>query len=176
MWESIHRTFRFCCSHLYSGLCLQVQHHPGFWNHAQQWKPEEFILSAHLQQVWPWKHEWCFNGPRLQVWWIYAESWSKRSWISTYSCWWKPLVLTKKFKYPNSKGKGGHLGCSEGFNYNLYKSSYGTDEAINSQGREQMHASLENLSKSMRLMNYQHFMLFLYVFFATTNLHNRGYK
>ena len=82
----------------------------------------------------------------------------------------------KKMKNPNSKGKGGHLGCSEGFNWNLYKSSYGVEEAVNSQGREQMHAILENLSKSMRLMNYQHFMLFLYVFFATTNLHNRGYK
>ena len=82
----------------------------------------------------------------------------------------------KKLKYPNSKGKGGHLGCSEGYNWNLYKSSYGNDEAINSQGREQMHSILENLSKSMRLMNYQHFMLVLYVFFATTNIHNRDYK
>ena len=82
----------------------------------------------------------------------------------------------KKMKYPNSKGKGGHLGCSEGYNWNLYKASYGKEEAVNSQGREQMHAVLENLSKSMRLLNYQHFMLFLYVFFATTNIHNRGYK
>ena len=64
----------------------------------------------------------------------------------------------------------------DGSHWNLYKSSYGNDEAINSQGREQMHSILENLSKSMRLMNYQHFMLVLYVFFATTNIHNRDYK
>ena len=82
----------------------------------------------------------------------------------------------KKMRYPDSKNKGGHLGCSEGYNWNLYKASYAKEEAVNSQGREQMHAILENLSKSLRLMNYQHFMLFLYVFFATTNLHNRGYK
>ena len=65
---------------------------------------------------------------------------------------------------------------SQGYNWNLYKSTYAKEEAVNSQGREQMHAILENLSKSLRLMNNQHFMLFLYVFFATTNLHNRGYK
>lgn len=81
----------------------------------------------------------------------------------------------KKFKHTSSKGKG-HIGCSEGYNWMLYKDSYGTDEAVNSQSREQMHSALENLSKSLRLMNYQHFMLFLYVFFATTNIHNRGYK
>ena len=52
----------------------------------------------------------------------------------------------KKMKHPNSKGKGGHLGCSEGYNWNLYKASYGKEEAVNSQGREQMHAILENLS------------------------------
>ena len=82
----------------------------------------------------------------------------------------------KKLKYPSTKGKGGHLGCSEGFNWLLYKGSYGSEEAVNSQSREQMHSALENLSKSLRLMSYQHFMLFLYVFFATTNIHNRGYK
>ena len=27
----------------------------------------------------------------------------------------------KKLKKPNSSGRGGHLGCSEGFNFNLYK-------------------------------------------------------
>ena len=81
----------------------------------------------------------------------------------------------KKMIGPSSKSKG-HLGCSEGFNWNLYKGSYSKDEAVNSQSREQMHAILDNLSKSMRLMNYEHFMLFLYVFFATTNLHNRSYK
>ena len=27
----------------------------------------------------------------------------------------------KKLKKPDKSGKGGHLGCSEGFNFNLYK-------------------------------------------------------
>ena len=81
----------------------------------------------------------------------------------------------KKMTGPSSKSKG-HLGCSEGFNWNLYKGAYSKDEAVNSQSREQMHAILDNLSKSMRLMNYQNFMLSLYVFFGTTNLHNRGYN
>lgn len=27
----------------------------------------------------------------------------------------------KKLKRPDRSGKGGHIGCSEGFNYNLYK-------------------------------------------------------
>ena len=65
-------------------------------------------------------------------------------------------------------GKGGHLGYSEGFNYNLYKSSYGTEETINSQGREQMHASLENLSKSMRLMQPP--------IFTTENINKKSIK
>ena len=41
---------------------------------------------------------------------------------------WKRLLVDgahwramKKFKAHNSKGKGGHIGCSEGFNWNLYK-------------------------------------------------------
>ena len=89
-------------------------------------------------------------------------------------CVYRSILLLKTEPFTNNDFQGGHLGCSEGYNWNLYKSSYGVEEAVNSQGREQMHSCLQNLSKSMRLMNYQHFMRFLYVFFATTNLHNRG--
>ena len=42
-----------------------------------------------------------------------------------------------------SYGKGGHLGCSEGFNFNLYKPYL--PYKVNSQGREQMHAILDKL-------------------------------
>ena len=31
----------------------------------------------------------------------------------------------KQLKKPNKSGKGGHLGCSEGFNFNIYKVSSG---------------------------------------------------
>ena len=65
----------------------------------------------------------------------------------------------KKNKKSNSKGKGGHLGCSESFNWNLYKKH--TKETINSQGREQLHALVEKCATSLRLMSYQHFMIFM---------------
>ena len=79
---------------------------------------------------------------------------------------WKRLLVDgahwrsqKKFKGHNNKGKGGHLGCSEGFNWNLYKDAI--DEPINSQGREQMHSLLDKCSESMRLMSYENFMIFM---------------
>ena len=59
----------------------------------------------------------------------------------------------KKNKKSNSKGKGGHLGCSESFNWNLYKKH--TKETMNSQGREQFHALVEKCATSLRLMSYQ---------------------
>lgn len=65
----------------------------------------------------------------------------------------------KKNKKSNSKGKGGHLGCSESFNWNLYKKH--TKETVNSQGREQLHALVEKCATSLRLMSYQHFMIFM---------------
>ena len=45
-----------------------------------------------------------------------------------------------KMSRPGSSS-GGHLGCSESYNYNLYKrfASMDVDGAKNSQGREQMH-------------------------------------
>ena len=79
---------------------------------------------------------------------------------------WKRLLVDgahwssqKKFKAPNTKGKGGHLGCSEGFNWNSYK--HVVDGKVNSQGREQMHSLLENCAESLRLMSYQNFMIFM---------------
>ena len=58
------------------------------------------------------------------------------------------------------------LGCSEGFNWNLYKQT--VDGQINSQGRE-LH-SLVECSESLRLMSYENIMTFI---FAVTNLKSR---
>ena len=98
----------------------------------------------------------------------------------------------KKLKKFDKQGKGGHLGynhimnqlhrtntflifrCSEGYNFNIYKKVL--DEKINSQGREQLHSLIEKCSASLRLMSYRHFMIFMRVFFATTNLFNRNYN
>ena len=65
----------------------------------------------------------------------------------------------KKFKSHNSKGKGGHLGCSDGFDWNRYKHT--VDETVNSQGREQMHSLVDKCSESLRLMSYENFMIFM---------------
>ena len=66
----------------------------------------------------------------------------------------------------------GHIGCSEGYNYNAYKEhlSFPT----NSQGREQMHSELDKLCASIRPMNVKSYMASLYVFFGLTNLKNMG--
>lgn len=94
---------------------------------------------------------------------------------------WKRLLVDgahwrsmKKFKSHNSKGKGGHIGCSEGFNWNLYKPA--VQEKVNSQGREQLHALVTKCSESLRLMSYSNFMIFMKTFFAVTNLRNRKDK
>jgi hypothetical protein len=94
---------------------------------------------------------------------------------------WKRLLVDgahwrsmKKFKSQNTKGKGGHIGCSEGFNWNLYKPT--VTEKVNSQGREQMHSLITKCSESLRLMSYSNFMIFMKIFFAVTNLRNRNYK
>ena len=73
----------------------------------------------------------------------------------------------KKFKKHRNNGKGGHLGCSEGFNWNLYKHT--VDSKINSQGREQLHSLVEKCSDSLRLMSYENFI----IFFAVNNLKSR---
>ena len=62
----------------------------------------------------------------------------------------------KKMRKPDRSGKGGHLGCSDGFNFNLYKQYLPAQ--TNSQGREQMHAILEKLVPSLRQMSYPVFM------------------
>ena len=68
-------------------------------------------------------------------------------------------MVKKKLRKPNSSGKGGHLGCSEGFNFNLYKPYL--PYKVNSQGREQMHAILDKLVPSLRQMSYPVFMIML---------------
>ena len=62
----------------------------------------------------------------------------------------------------------------EGYNFNLYKKHIGADYEVNSQGREELHARIDACCKSLRLMSYQHFMIFMRVFFAVTNLKSRG--
>ena len=60
----------------------------------------------------------------------------------------------KKLKRPDRSGRGGHLGCLEGFNFNL-------KERVLFQGREQMHSRLTKLTSSLCQMNYNSFMIFL---------------
>ena len=91
---------------------------------------------------------------------------------------WKRLLVDgahwramKKLKAHDSKGKGGHIGCSEGFNWNLYRPV--VTEKVNSQGREQLHSKISKCSESLRLMSYSNFMIFMKVFFALTNLRSR---
>jgi hypothetical protein len=64
--------------------------------------------------------------------------------------------------------------CSDGYNFNIYKKHF--DEPVNSQGREQMHSLIDRCSQSLRQMSYRHFMIWMRVFFAVTNLRNRKYK
>ena len=78
----------------------------------------------------------------------------------------------KRQKKPNNKGKGGHNGCSDGFNFNEYKKYL--QPGFNSQGREQMHSQLNELTKSLQQMSYLNYMTFLKVWFALQNLKNRG--
>ena len=97
----------------------------------------------------------------------------------------------KKLKQPDRSGRGGHIGCSDGYNYNLYKpflpykqlnsqvSPYTKyflvfDSFILLQGREQMHAKLDKLCPSLMQMDYSDYMQFLRVFFGLTNLENKG--
>ena len=74
----------------------------------------------------------------------------------------------KSLKKPDRTGSGGHLGCSEGFNFNLYKKTF--PKNINSQGREQLHSKLEPLKASLTQMNYRNFFYFIRLFLAQTNI------
>ena len=80
----------------------------------------------------------------------------------------------KQLKKPNQTGRGGHLGCSDSFNFNLYKKYLKNEAHINSEGREQLHSIIDACCKSLRQFNYTNYMTFLKVFFAVTNLKNRG--
>ena len=83
---------------------------------------------------------------------------------------------TSKKKFNKDQNAGGHLGCSSGYNFNIYKefTSQSVNGAKNSQGREQMHSTLSKLSKSLRQMSYVNFMHNMIAFFAINNLHRRG--
>ena len=79
----------------------------------------------------------------------------------------------KKLKKRDERtGSDGHLGCSDSYNFMEYKkyTSVHKDGAKNSQGREQMHAILKPLAKSLRQMNYYNFFRTLIVFFSVRNL------
>ena len=78
----------------------------------------------------------------------------------------------KKLRKPDNSGHGGHMGCSLGYNYNLYKEHLPAD--TNSQGREQMHAVLQKLVPSLRQMSYPVFMTMMKVFFGINNLKRKG--
>ena len=64
--------------------------------------------------------------------------------------------------------KGGHIGFSEGFNFNLYK-PFLPSAHPNSQGREQMHSKLDKLCPSLKQINYEDFMSFLRLFLVLPN-------
>ena len=80
----------------------------------------------------------------------------------------------KKLRKPDSRsGRSGHLGCSSGYNWSLYKQHSSVAEVGargNSQGREQMHAVLDKLGRSLRQKNYYNFMHYMKTFFSIRNL------
>ena len=63
--------------------------------------------------------------------------------------------------------------CSDGYNFNLFKKHL--DENVNSQGHEQLHSLIDKCFNSLRQLSYRHYMIFMKVFFAVTNLQNRKY-
>ena len=80
----------------------------------------------------------------------------------------------KKLRKPDSRsGRSGHLGCSSGYSWSIYKeNSHVAEEGArgNSQGREQMHAILDKLGRSLRQKNYYNFMHYMKTFFSIRNL------
>ena len=64
----------------------------------------------------------------------------------------------KKMKKSSSQNTG-HLGCSDGFNFNKIKASFKTKN--NSQNRKQLNAQIKKCADSLQLINYQHSMLFM---------------
>ena len=80
----------------------------------------------------------------------------------------------KKLSKPNQTGQGGHLGCANSFNFNLYKQYLKEEININSQGREQMHSLVDVICKSLHQFSYSNYMTVLRVFVAVNNLKSRG--
>ena len=78
----------------------------------------------------------------------------------------------KKLRHSDNNGRGGHLGCSDSFNFNIYKKFL--REGTYSQGREQMHSKLTKLSTSLQQMNYRNHMTFLRLFFSIHNIQNKN--
>ena len=76
----------------------------------------------------------------------------------------------KKTKKGTSK-KGGHSGCSNGFNSMEYKKYW--KSGYYTQGREQIHSQIDALTPSFRQMSYQSYMVMLRTFFALNNLKKR---
>ena len=70
----------------------------------------------------------------------------------------------KQLEKPNQTGRGGHLGCSNSFNFNFYKKYLKNEVRINSQGREQLHSIVDASCKSLRQFNYNNYMTFLKFF------------
>lgn len=78
----------------------------------------------------------------------------------------------RTFRAGLDKNKGGHNGCSDGFDFNQYKPFL--PHGFNSQGREQMHIKLKKMTENLRQMSYPNYMNFLRVWFGLQNLKNRG--
>ena len=74
----------------------------------------------------------------------------------------------KTMKRPNAKGKGGHTGCAQAFNFNNYEEH----KTNNSQSREETHALLQKVSETLCAKSYDNFFFGLIVFFAIRNLSN----
>ena len=69
-------------------------------------------------------------------------------------------------------GSGGHLGCLDGFNFNLYTPHL--SPKTNSQDRDQMDTKLDKFVDSLIQMSYVSFMIYMKIFFGLTNLKNKG--
>ena len=68
-------------------------------------------------------------------------------------------------------GSGGHLGCSEGFNFNLYKEHL--PEKTNSQGREQLHSKLDKMVESLIQMQGTQFSEYCFGLMLTSQTNDR---
>ena len=77
----------------------------------------------------------------------------------------------KKVKQGYSKSPG-HVGCSSGYNSELYKKNFNPN--FNSQGREQFHSLIEKVSTSFNFMSFRGYMTMLKVFTVMRNLKNKG--